>query len=328
MWVDDAKERLRANLEEYNKVSKKQRLKETCLWGGLMTLALLVFFTIMFLFKVKMAKAEALMSSPPERGYFFYQCPEGTVKNDDDVCVKVEEPKKEEEKPKQAEITAKKASEKQEKEEFEFPVLDTAPPIMKRFLKDPSEENATEYLAWQYKYMQHLKKIGYSIRNAYLRFGGDVYPIQGYPEGPLASIYYNGVKESMYKKVLEPLKDKLGFIYFYSQDSPGYKQQSEIIGFLRNKYNLSIRGVSVDENVDYTLPFFTTYNPALAKQFGITQLPSVIAVYDKNGEPRVAGLSAGFTALDMIEQQLVRFLIQEGAVREKDLNPVMFETGR
>ncbi|HAK87633.1 MAG: hypothetical protein A2X55_08920 [Nitrospirae bacterium GWB2_47_37] len=287
----------------------------------LILLATVFIVLILFLANVRRAKAgEAVHGDKPARGWFWYEDPVIEEK-------KKPEQAKESEKPKEPEKTVKK---EEPKKDFEFPVLDTAPPVMKQFLKEPSEENAKEYLVWQYKYFEHLKKIGYNLRNAYLRHGGEIYPVYGYPESPMASVYFHNMKDDITKAAIAKARNKLGLIYFYSKSCSWCRQQKDIVVRLIDIHGLSARGVSIDGDIDTGLPFLSVSNPDLGKQYdlvqeyGITQIPTLIAVLDKNGKPRIAALSAGFAERETIEQQLVRFLIQENIIKEKDLNPVFF----
>ncbi|MBI3592363.1 MAG: conjugal transfer protein TraF [Nitrospirae bacterium] len=213
----------------------------------IMFLAVLIFVIIMFIISQKKASAEAVHGDKPVRGWLWYEDPEQqqTIKP---------QPAPPKEEPKQSE--PEKAAKKTEpKKDFEFPVKEDAPLVMKKWLKEPTEENAKEFLAWQYKYMEHLKKIGYSLRNAYIRYGDEIYPIAGYPESPLASVYYNNIKDDIYKSLMNKASGKLGLIYFYSKSCPNCRHQKDIVYHLMSKYNLSIRGVAVDGDIDTELPF-------------------------------------------------------------------------
>ncbi len=289
----------------------KAQLCELMKWVGIITLTVFAFVVIMFMINVKRAKAEAIHGDKPVRGWLWYEDPEEEKK---------EQPQKEQPRAQEPEKTTKK--EEPAKKEFEFPVQESAPPALKKFLLDPTEENAKEYLVYQYKYLEHLKKIGYALRDVYLRFGGDIYPIQGYPESPLSSTFYYGMKDSIFQSVINKVKDKVGLVYFYSTTCPDCIREKDTIIALLSKYGLSMRGVSVNGALDSGLPFPSVYNPDLIAQYGVTQIPSLIAVVEKPEGPKVGGLSAGMASLDEIERMLVRFLVVEGVVKERDLNPV------
>jgi hypothetical protein len=295
----------------------KARLKagiiEILIYGLIVTIATLITVLAMFFLKVKPVGAEAMHGDKPARGYFFYEDPV-PEKKEEPIIEKAIEPPEEE------------LKKEEKKEEFDFPVIAEAPEVLRTFLKEPNEENAKQFLAWQYQYIAHLKKIGYNIRNAYLRYGSEIYPIATYPENPVASVYYHKIKDDINKSVIEPLRDNLGLIYFYSKSCNGCLHQSEIVKMFIEKYGISVRGVSVDGDLDTSLPFESVYNPSLIEELKVSQIPTIIAILDKKdgSKPAIAGISVGFTALDMIEQTLIRFLIQEGVIQEKDLNPMFF----
>lgn len=292
-----------------NQVPIKSQLWTLIKQMALMTLAILLFVIIMYIISIKKASAEVI-STKPERGWFWYEDP---------IRKETQKPEQAKEQQKEPEKTVKETPKKDK--DFEFPVKEDAPEVVRQWLKEPTEENAKAFLAWQYKYIEHLKKIGYSLRNAYLRYGDEIYPIAGYPESPLASVYYHNVKDSIYKSLIEKASNKLGLIYFYSKSCPNCNHQKPILSYLASKYNISIRGVTVDGDIDADLPFPSVYNPILIKKYQITSVPTILAVMDKgsNEQPAIAGISAGFTPLDQIEQQIIRFLIQEGEIKEKEL---------
>ncbi|GER94860.1 hypothetical protein A45J_2626 [hot springs metagenome] len=278
----------------------------------LIILGSLIFVLIMFFLKVKPAKAEAIHGDKPVRGWFWYEDP---------VAEEIKKPEQPKEPEKSREPEKKETVREEPKKDFDFPVVSEAPPVLRKFLKEPTEENAQEYLAWQYKYFQHLKKIGYNLRNAYLRYGGQLYPISGYPEGALASIYFLKERDNLIAKHIASVRDKIGLIYFYSTDCPTCQGQKPVLSSFLEKHRLSIRGVSVDGNIDNDMPFTSIYNPDLIQQYGITSIPTILAVIDVKGQPKVHVLGVGLTSVDAMESQIINFMVQEGLIKEKDLNP-------
>ncbi len=306
----------------------KRQILEIFLLGLVIYIVMFLIVLIMYLLGVDVSKAEAeaIHGDKPARGWFWYEDPVKTEDGEKSALIKAEGTEDREQKKEEA---PKPNLPPKIVEEFEFPVLDTAPPLMKKFLKEPTEESAKEYLAWQFKYMQHLKKIGFTLRDVYLRLGGEIYPIEGYPETPIySSIYFNKLRDDTFKQIISRFSSLLGIIYFYSKSCPICEQQKDNIVLLRDKYNLSLRGITVDGEIDYNLPFVSTYNPAFIRDYRITQVPALIAVLDKNGEAKTAGLSAGYASVDMIERQLLRFLINEGMIEEKELNPIFISKGQ
>ncbi len=308
---------------------------------------LLMLFVFLFLFFTRgKAKAEAITGDNPAHGYFWYECSDGFEKNDRGGCSpipKVEEAAKQGPTPQPALEPAPtpppKTVEKTPEPEppviantgpntFSFPITEEAKrvPALKEFLLHPTEENATNYLAWQYKYMEHLNKIGYSLRSAFVRFGSEVYPIQGYPESPQASVQYASLKEGLFKAAINSMHDKLGLVYVYSLNCEVCRMQKDtIIGFVR-KYNLSARGlVEAEANIDPDLPFPSTVNKQRIHELGVTQTPTLLAVVDDNGTPKIGGISVGYMPMDQMENQIIRFLIEGGFIKEKDLNPLFVQ---
>lgn len=243
-----------------------------------------------------------------ERGYFFgEEPPKPTVEDNKTVP---------------APIQKEKPKEKKTENEWEFPVRPDAPEWAKPLLKNPSKENAEAYLRDQYKYVTHLQKIGFAIREAYLAKGSEIYPVQGYPDSQVAALNYHAEdKTEIYRKAFAYAKDKLGLIFFFSGKCSACKQQAPIVAYLNSLYGLEIRGVSVDGSKSSEVSFKQVVNPDLAKKYGIREIPTLIAVYDGGGgEVKTAVISNGYTPLDQIEGMLVKFLVLNGAIPEKMLN--------
>lgn len=274
----------------------------------LIIVASLLLIVVMFLAKAKSAHAEAYHGDKPVRGWFFYEDPVVEQKQEQKA-----EPKKEPQPQPETKTEPKK--------DFEFPVVENAPEPVKEFLKNPNEETAMKYLMWQYKYFEHLKKLGYSLRDAYVKYGSEVYPIAGYSENPAVSLAFLNAKEKLVTKILTENRDKIGIIYFYKAGCPECRLQKNVLRIVAEKYHISIRAVAVDGVVDPDLPFPSAYNPSLLEKYNITSVPTLLAVLHHNGQTQIAGLGAGFTSLDLIEQQLIGMLIQNGLIKEKDLNP-------
>ncbi|GAB5047540.1 conjugal transfer protein TraF [Thermodesulfovibrio sp. TK110] len=263
----------------------------------------LLLIMIMFFARVKFVHAEAYHGDKPQRGWFFYE----------DPALKQEQETKRE--------TKQEKTEQKKKKDFEFPVVENAPEPVKQFLLNPNEDTARAYLLWQYKYFEHLKKLGYTLRDAYIKFGSEVYPIAGYSENPAASLAFLSAREKAIEKILLSARDKIGIIYFYKYGCPECKLQKNVLRIISEKYHIPIRAVSVDGQQDPDLPFPSTYNPSLFEKYNITAVPTLLAVIHHNGQTQIAGLGVGFTSLDLIEQQLIGMLIQAEIIKEKDLNP-------
>ncbi len=304
-------------------MSKKTRLLRLIRNTLLIVVGTAVFVAIMFLFNIKSAKAEAIHGDRPVRGWFWYDDPKKPEQPKVEAKKQQkEEPKKEE--PKKEELK-KEPKKEDKKEEFEFPVIKEAPEVVRQFLKEPTEENARKYLAWQYKYFEHLKKIGYNLRNAYLRYADQIYPVSGYPENVLESLTFLQQRDNLIAKHIASVRDKVGLIYFYSTDCPICQLQKPILLNFLEKHGLSARGVT-DGMIDHTLPFPSSNNIEIAEEYGVNSVPSILVVIAVDGRPKIHPLGVGLTSVDQMEAQIIRFMILEGLIKEKDLNPI-FSTG-
>ncbi|ACO05000.1 hypothetical protein PERMA_A0033 (plasmid) [Persephonella marina EX-H1] len=270
----------------------------------------------------------ALAFDKPDKGWFFYEDPEKpkkeTVKK---VEKKIEKPKeKKKEKPKKVEKPKPKPQpqqvvKKKKEDKFVFPVRPDAPQPVKEFLLNPNRETAEKFLAWQYQYFQHLQKIGFALREAYLAKGPQVYPIRGYPESELASkLYFNDYRKHLIAKAIKRLKNRFGLIIFYSGKCKVCQQELPILLGLRQIYGITMRAVNVDGNM-IDLPIKQVYNPQLAKQYGITRVPTVVAVLEKkDGTVKQSVVGVGLMTADTILSMITQFLILEGEIKGSELN--------
>jgi len=252
----------------------------------------------------------------PERGEMWYELPKKEEKKE------TKKPKKKElKKPKIEKTKAKPKKPKEDK--FEFPVRPETPHIIANFLKEPTEENAKEYLKWQAQYFNHLRKIGFVLQNAYKKYGPEAYNVVGYPETILLAEKYksNGLRDKKYREIIASLKDRLGFIFFYKSTCPFCRDAVPIILYLHQKYGLSIRGVAYDKLLT-GLPFKSVVNPHLFIKYQIKQTPSLVAVLEKKDGTIVQGfVGVGYIPADQIEQNILYFLYANGEIKPKDINP-------
>jgi len=219
-----------------------------------------------------------------------------------------------------------KPKEEKKKEEFVFPVRPDAPQPVKQFLVNPTEETAKEFLKWQYQYFKHLEKVGFVLRDAVLKHAPEVYPIMGYPESVLVATNYPGLRQELFKKAVARVRDKFGLIYFFSSQCRFCKLQSPLIEKLHRDFGISVRGVSVDGGlIPEDIP--QVVNPDLARRFGITNVPAVVAVIDRAGQPEIYFLAVGFAPLDQLQTQIIRLLKFKGLIDEFELN-VNFQGGK
>ena len=254
-----------------------------------------------------------LVFANEERGLFFYE-----RKAERGIFFYDYEEKKEEE--------IKEEKEKEKEEKFEFPVSSEAPPVVQKFLKNPTEENAREFLKWQYQYMMHLYKIGAALRSAFLKEGKEIYPVMGYPESVLVATLYPELREELFKRAIQKVKDKVGLLYFFSSRCKFCELQSPLVEKLYRDYGISLRGVSIDGGlVPYDFP--QVVNPELARNFGISQVPAIVMVIEREGKAEFELLSLGFTPLDQIKANMIRILIYKGLINPSELNVNFFGGG-
>lgn len=263
------------------------------------------------IFYVSLFVIAAIAGERSERGYFFGEEPPKPIVEQNKTVPRIPESKPKEE---------KKITEKEK--EWEFPIRPDAPEWAKPLLKNPTRENAEAYLTDQYKYVKHLEKIGFAIREAYLAKGSEIYPVQGYPDSQISALnFHSEDKNTIYKKALGYAKDKLGLIFFFSGKCSACKQQAPIVSYLNTLYGLEVRAVSVDGSKSAEVSFKQTVNPELAKSYGIKEIPTLVAVYDAgNKDVKTAVISNGYTPLDQIESMLVKFLVLNGAIPERMFN--------
>jgi len=257
---------------------------------------------------VALAAATVTLTNPdkPDKGWFFYEEPPKKVK--------------EEKKRKREPVKPKKKTVNREKKEFEFPVRPDAPKPVKEFLLHPNEKTAKAFLEWQQRYFNHLRKIGFVLREAYLKYGPEIYNVVGYPETVQFADMYNARKDIFFAQILRKFKNKLGFIFFYKEGCPYCEVEKKVVLYLHS-LGLSIRGVSYNK-IDKKLPFKNVVAPQLLDRFGIRSVPSVIAVFEKeNGEVKTAVVGRGLTPLDQIERNTLMFLSSIGELQAKDFNP-------
>ena len=165
----------------------------------------------------------------------------------------------------------------------------------------------------------HLYKIGAALRNAYLKEGKNIYPVIGYPESVLVSSLYPGLRDEVFKKAIEKVKDKFGLIYFFSSKCKFCEMESPLVEKLYRDYGIPLRGVSLDGGlVPYDFP--QVVNPELARNFGITQVPAIVMVIERKGNAEFEVVSLGFTPLDQIKTNIMRILIYKGLVNPEEIN--------
>jgi len=271
----------------------------------------------LFIFLICFSFAFASVFDKPERGEMWYEFPEKEKKVEKKEVKKVEK--------KEHKIAKKrvKPQEKKKEDKFEFPVRPDAPPIVAKFLKNPTEENAKEFLKWQAQYFNHIRKIGFVLQNTYRKYGPKIYNVVGYPETILFAQDYknNGLELKFKRNLLSKFKDRLGFIFFYKSTCPFCKKFIPNVIYLQQVYGLSIRGVAYDK-VIRGLPFKSVINPYLFIKYQVKQIPSLVAVLQKKDGSVVQGfVGVGYIPADQIEQNILYFLYSNSEIEPKDVNP-------
>ena len=210
---------------------------------------------------------------------------------------------------------------KDKKEEFEMPVVKEAPLPLKRFLREPTLDNARDYLAWQYKYMKQIEKISQLLKTAYLMYGDDVYPVQYYPDSEYESRLYHGEISKIYDRIIDKSRDRLGILFFYKNSCQLCKEEKEIISAFINKYGVSARGIAVDGIEDPSLPFPSGRNLRLVSNLNIQSVPTTIAVLQKgDGTVKIGAIARGLAGIQTIKERIVNFLFSEGEITGRDLD--------
>lgn len=249
----------------------------------------------------------------PARGEMFYEFPVPEKKQPERQQAK-EEPKKETRKEQQNTVQPEK------KEPYEFPVRPDAPPVLAKFLKEPTEENAKEFLRWQSWYFNHLSKVSYALKSAYMKYGEEVYNVTGYPRTvQFADDYNNAYKERFYRSIFAKHRDNLGLLFFYSSGCPYCHRMISVINYLADTYGVEIRGVSSDAVVPAS--FRSYVSPQTFAKYGIRSVPAVVAVYTKDGKIYQDIVASGFTPLDDLIGNILSFMVYHGIIQPKELNP-------
>lgn len=321
---------------------------------------LLIVFTILLF--LQSSYAYKLLNEQPQRGYFFYKCPEGyqevgvfhkcvKISENDNLSNEVQDNQtKEQEKvvekkeDKKAVNIADKKDKKDEKEvvavkekpknydgeTFEFPIREDIKrvPAIYNFLMHPeNEEYAKNFLSWQYQYMMHLKKISFGLSNVVNKYGPEVYPIKGYPASIHEDLLNQARQYEHDRQVLAKLKDKIGVFFFFSQTCPICKAELPIIEKFVREYGFTIRGIlpaPPQENLPLPDNFPYVYNPELYEQFGVTHVPTLVLVYHdaEKNETDVKFIGSGAITLDTIIRGIYQFAEIKGLLKGIDLNPV------
>jgi hypothetical protein len=231
-------------------------------------------------------------------------------------------------------------------------------PVLGNWLKNPNPKNSAEWLKWQAKYFNHLDRVAYGLRFAFLNGGKDVYPTDAgltFFDQPTHMIY-NLAKEAREKQIIAKLKDKIGIMLFLGKNLT-YEYNNRIYldlwrlsqpnNFWRNKVNFMIvlPSKKIKERIEhilYTDKAVSTnnvraawlyleknhkiiINPNLFKKFNIYMTPSVVLTYkkkDNNNKEKIyySTIAVGATEFTDIRTKILAFLKYEGLINPKDLS--------
>jgi len=256
----------------------------------------------------------------PEKGWNWYKDPalEKPKK------IKQPEPQKTIDEEKPTEEAKEKASVEEpvyntSVDNFKFPLTEEAKsvPVLRKWLEEPTRENAKEWLAWQAKYFKHNEKISRSLRNAYLQYGDQVYKLEGMPEQPLAQILASQKKKEVYQDAFNKASKDVALLFFYKAGCEYCEAEQKPLELFVNKYGFTIRGVAYSkEDVLPDLPFKTRVAPKLFYDYQITSVPTIAAFNNKNKEIQV--IAKGYTPTSQIELNLKAFLLNQNIISEEE----------
>jgi len=238
---------------------------------------------------------------------------------------------------------------------FVFPLQPEAQhiPVLARWLKNPSPKNSTEWLKWQAKYFNHLDKIGYGLRFAFLNGGKKAYPTDAsitYFDQP-TNMIYNIAREHREKQILAKLKNKIGLMVFlgkniaFEMHNKAYKslwQIAQKTSFWNKNINLVVvlpnkKAEKIIKDIVYKDPHYKSdivvkrmwdklfkehrviVNSNMFKKFNIYVTPSVVLTYKKKDKVYWSIIETGTLSPISIRKDMIHYLIYEGVIRPADL---------
>jgi|GEM_PF-1487658 len=266
-------------------------------------------------------------ANDPTRGWHWYEEPHKKVKKelnknkkkDNKTVIKQIKP------PKSKEKKTQNASKKEKEyntsvKNFKFPLTEEAKriPVLANWLRNPTEENAVKWLAWQAKYFEHNGKISRSLRNAYLNQGDKVYRLEGMSEQPVGSAIASRKENKVYKKVFNSVADKVGIFFFYKKGCEFCEAEIRPLSNFIKKYDFKVLGVvSSPKNIIKGLPFKTKVSPGVFFKYEITSVPTIAAFYSNDMQV----IAKGYTPTSQIELNLRAFLLKHKLItKEKFIN--------
>jgi len=282
-----------------------------------------IFIVLIFILFVTLAFA-----SDPTSGWHWYEEPQKEAKkevsknNKKDNKTVMKQIKPPESKENKTQNVKKEKQYNTSVKNFKFPLTEEAKrvPVLANWLRNPTEENAVKWLAWQAKYFEHSGKISRSLRNAYLDHGDKVYRLEGMPEQPVGSAIASRKKDEVYKEVFNSVADEVGIFFFYKKGCKFCEAEIRPLNNFIKKYDFKVLGVvSSPKNVIKGLPFKTKISPGVFFKYEITSVPTIAAFYAKKNDMQV--IAKGYTPTSQIELNLRAFLLKHNLItKEKFIN--------
>jgi hypothetical protein len=235
---------------------------------------------------------------------------------------------------------------------FVFPLQAEAQhvPVMANWLSDPSPTNSKEWLRWEAKYFNHITKISYGNRFAFLSGGPNVYPTQ-------TTFVYNDniafpasetTQKTREAQIILSLKDKLELKIFigantFKENTIGaykrfrhftHKPWSELkyTIYVPTKEDLKLILTKVSKmHGKKVQEFWKNANIEVGKnnfkKFKITSTPSIVALYktdkkNKEGKKEIIwqNINIGTTGAVTMRKSLIRFLIYNDIINPAELS--------
>jgi thiol-disulfide isomerase/thioredoxin len=253
----------------------------------------------------------------PEKGWNWYKDPKL-----EKPAEKKPEPPKEEKKEEEAKEEPKKEPEELKNtsvDNFEFPLTDEAKsvPVLAEWLRNPTEENARKWMAWQAKYFKHNEQISRSLRNAYLNHGDEDYRLEGMPEQPMGSVVASRAVKAKMESIFNKASDKVAIFYFYKDGCDQCEAQISPLQIFADRYDFLVKAIAPSPELEKKgLPFDSKAIPTMFQKFNIQSVPA-IAAYN-NDTKNVQVIAKGYTPTSQIELNLKAFLLKEKIISEDE----------
>jgi len=235
---------------------------------------------------------------------------------------------------------------------FVFPLQAEAQhvPVLAKWLTKPSPTNSKEWLRWEAKYFNHISKISYGNRFAFLNGGPNVYPTDTtfvYKDN-VAFPISESTQNTRQAQILLALKDKLELRIFLGANTlrentinayerfrhfthkPWNKLNVKIYVPNKEALKLMLKKISKIHNKKVQ-QFWQNKDIIISKEafkkFKVKTTPSIIALYktnkkNKNGEKEIIwqNINIGTTGADTIRRSLIRFLIYNDIIKPAELS--------